>query len=244
MKISCLLPTYNRFPHEGHLVCEAVNSFLNQGYKDKELIVCNDTPGQEIWFNHPSVKILNVPERFETLTHKLRFMIAHADGDAFCRWDDDDISLPWRLALSSRNMEGKDEWRCEKHFYSENNHIKKITMYPGNSHNMSIWSRTVLAKFGNGYPMHSQVMGDEDQTFNRALVQMGYPINGEEIDPKMIFYIYRWGVSSNHLSANMNKWKQIGQAPVVKGSFKIEPQWQLNYVKQMSDYLRAVGYSL
>lgn len=239
MKITCLLPTYNRYPEQIYLVNEAVNSFLIQNYEDKELIICNDTPGQFLHFSHPSVKVLNVPDRFESLTHKLRFMIAHAEGDAFCRWDDDDISMPWRLSFSVMKMADKDEWRCENHYFWNVNRIVKMTEFPGNSHNMSIWSRKVLGKFGNGYPMHLHAMGDEDQVFNRTLVRLGYPLNGEVINPKMMFYIYRWNISHNHLSLNKNEWNRIGDKPIVAGDVVLEPRWQQNYVKLAIEFLKA-----
>ena len=46
--ISCLMPTYNRIPGRQFLIDEALESFLLQDYEDKELIICNDTPGQKL----------------------------------------------------------------------------------------------------------------------------------------------------------------------------------------------------
>lgn len=241
MKICCLMPVYNRFPHYANIVNEAVNSFLIQNYENKELIICNDTPGQFLHFDHQNVRVLNVPERFNSLSEKIRFMIAHSDADAFCRWDDDDINLPWRLSLSAMKMQDKDEWRCERHFFYQTNRIAKITDFPGNSHNMSIWSRKVLNKFGNGYPMHTVVMGDEDQTFNRALVKMNYPLNGELIDKRIIFYIYRLDIVGNHLSKNRNQWRLNGEYPIKTGDFQIEPRWETNYVKMIHEFLKMTG---
>lgn len=238
MKISCLMPTYNRFPNNGSIVNEAVNSFLIQSYPDKELIICNDTPNQVLSFDHPDIVVLNVPNRFESLSHKLRFMIANATGDYFCRWDDDDINLPWRLELSASKVLGKDEWRCENHYYAPRNVISKITEFPGNSHNMSIWSKDVLNRFGNGYPMHTTPFGGEDQVFNKVLVDLGYPPNGELLEPMMIFYIYRWGVTGNHLSGKPNNWENISKETVVPGTFVLKPKWETNYVKLVHEYLK------
>ena len=237
MRITCLMPTYNRFPNNSTIVNEAVNSFLIQSHQDKELIICNDTPDQVLSLNHPDVVVLNVPQRFNSLTEKLRFMISNATGEYFCRWDDDDINLPWRLELSANKVQGKDEWRCENHYYAPSNVISKITEFPGNSHNMSIWSRKVLAKFGNGYPMHTTPFGGEDQVFNSALVNMGYPLHGELLEPTMIFYIYRFGVTGNHLSGKPNNWDNIAKEPVTKGSFLIKPKWEQNYIKSIHNYL-------
>ena len=60
MLVSCMMLTYNRFTHPIHLVDEALASFLLQDYLDKELLICNDTPGQAIVFKHPRVKIFNL----------------------------------------------------------------------------------------------------------------------------------------------------------------------------------------
>ena len=46
--VSCICPTYNRPPRHQHLLEEAIASFLRQDYPNKELIVLNDCPGQEL----------------------------------------------------------------------------------------------------------------------------------------------------------------------------------------------------
>jgi len=232
------MPTYNRFPKEGWMVEEAINSFLIQDYPDKELIVCNDAPNQLLSFNHPSVIILNVPKRFNSLSEKIRYMIGNATGDVFCRWDDDDICFPWRLSMSVKNMGDKDEWRCESHFFYNGDRITHITNKPPNSHNMSIWSRKVLNKFPEGYPMHTNVMGDEDQTFNKLLRDNNYQEYGDTLDPRIIFYIYRWNISNNHLSGFPHQWYRIGKKPVEAGTFNLDPKWKTNYFKDVIKFLK------
>jgi cellulose synthase/poly-beta-1,6-N-acetylglucosamine synthase-like glycosyltransferase len=62
--VSCVCPTYNRPPHYHHLLEEAIESFLRQDYPNKELIVLNDCPGQELICDGPGVRVVNVGERF------------------------------------------------------------------------------------------------------------------------------------------------------------------------------------
>lgn len=166
MLVSCLLPTYNRYPDYPNLVEEAVYSFLQQDYQNKELIICNDTPGQSIVIQHPRIKCVNLAQRFDTLGNKIHYMLhTLAQGDFVCRWDDDDISLPWRLSYSvgrliqlakdnprhchsfrvpSGIVSFASEWRPENHWFWNGGKIVKETQHPGNTHIMAIWHRGIL----------------------------------------------------------------------------------------------------
>ena len=67
MKISCLCCTYGRPPDRQYLLEEALQSFIQQSYPDKELIIVNDCPEQELVFQHPDVVVVNLPRRCRTL---------------------------------------------------------------------------------------------------------------------------------------------------------------------------------
>jgi glycosyltransferase involved in cell wall biosynthesis len=66
--VSCICPTYNRPPHHQHLLEEAIESFLRQDYANKELIVLNDCPGQELLCDAPGVRVVNAAERFPSIS--------------------------------------------------------------------------------------------------------------------------------------------------------------------------------
>lgn len=247
MLVSCLLPTFNRFSnHLAFLVNEAVQSFLIQDYPDRELIICNDTPNQLLHFNHPQVKVYNLSERFPTLGNKLQWMISQAQGDYLCRWDDDDLSLPWRIKHSVGRLfkvphptvpfhEGDAltlEWRPENHWFYRSAQDIQETRHPGNTHVMAIWHRDIIAD----YPGEPCPSGLEDQTYNTHLWKLGYPRFGNLLDPRDIFYIYRWGTGSQHLSGAgggnimQHTYDKIGNYYVAHGNFKIEPVWQRDYI--------------
>lgn len=228
MLISCLMPTFNRPASRPWLLNEAVQSFLLQDYPNKELIICNDTPGQELLLprNYNNIKVLNISSRFDCLGNKLDWMIRNAaSGEYLCRWDDDDISLPWRLSLSmlmlqhsatnagvkSHYVDGKllaNEWRPENHWYFNGSQIVKETKHPGNTHIAAIWHRGILGYQQNSkseplpvvYPGTPCPSGLEDQTFTSELRKRGYPHLGTLLPAEEIFYLYRWGVSDVHLS--------------------------------------------
>jgi glycosyltransferase involved in cell wall biosynthesis len=98
--ISCILPTFNRAPHQQYLIEEAIESFLRQDYAHKELILLNDCAGQVLACNAPGVRVYNIPKRFDTPGEKLAAGIELSLGELIASWIDSDISLPWRLSYS------------------------------------------------------------------------------------------------------------------------------------------------
>jgi len=78
MKVSCICATYNRSPQHQWLLEEAVESFLRQDYSEKELIILNDCPGQELVCDAPGVVVINIPRRFHSHGEKLNAGIALA----------------------------------------------------------------------------------------------------------------------------------------------------------------------
>ncbi len=251
MKISCLMPTYNRIPNGQFMVEEALHSFLLQDYEDSELIICNDTPNQKLEYDDDRVIIMNLDERFETLSDKIQYMIDNSNGEYLCRWDDDDISLPHRLSYSidkltsvcGKPVKGKLEWRADNYFYCP----KEETHYvagAGNTHVMSLWHRDVLGVIG-GYP--PKASGWEDQAFNQAIYQAGVSEwMGEEIPAEDIYYLYRWGVSDCHLSGTgggneglQNHWDEIGQREIQEGTFELDPHWMEDYSLRANDACEA-----
>ena len=237
MKIACLMPTYNRCPKNQHLIEEALHSFLLQDYDNRELIICNDTPNQKLIYeddiDQDKVIIQNLDTRFDTLSDKIKFMIESSDADLFCRWDDDDISLPHRLSYSLYNLGNKLEWRAENYYYCPGDKTLH-TSGVGNTHCMSLWRREVLEVIG-GYP--EKASGWEDQQFNIQLANSGVNTSGDLVPIDQIFYLYRWGVSDRHLSGAgggneglQNHWDRIGEQDISQGEFYLQPHWAEDYV--------------
>lgn len=223
--ISCLCLTFNRFPRYSMLVEQAVACFLKQTDTNAELILCNDTPGQTIIIDHPRIRVLNVPERFPTLSDKITHMIAQARGELLCRWDDDDLHLPHRLSYSRARLGDRLEWRAENYWLDWPPRERVEVKHPANSHVMSLWRREVLDIIG-GYPPKRS--GDEDQAFNAALVQAGFPFRGETIPAAEIYYVYRWGVSDSHLSSGVKqpsdlqaRYDKLGGSSIEPGEYRV-----------------------
>jgi glycosyltransferase involved in cell wall biosynthesis len=222
------MPTFNRYPKAAHLVAEAVESFLRQDYPDKELIIFNDTPGQTLELDQPyrDVVVVNSPRRYKTLGEKLNAAFGIATGDFLCRFDDDDLSLPWRLSLSVERCEGLAYWSSKEFFYMNGDSCR---VSRSGAPSKSIWSREVFDDVG-GFP---HVDSGQDQDF-QALCKRQHPAHYryEAIKPEEVFYVYRWGTGTPHLSGygrGSKGYKAIGDREIARGTFTIEPGWLADY---------------
>lgn len=234
MKVSCLMPTFNRPAGRMNLLSESVASFLDQDYADKELLIGNDCPEQRLICEAPNVRVINYDQRFSTLGAKIGDLAELAHGSLLCRWDDDDYSLPHRLSLSVSKLGESFEWRPCNYWWFQQRAADdaREVQRPGNTHVMAMWRYGVLDKIG-GYP---NTTGDEDQAFNLALAREGISqMPGETLSPPKIYYFYRWGVSPTHLSGGGGRrneldasYLRIGQRERPEGKFQIIPQrWRI-----------------
>ncbi len=106
--VSCVMPTYGRPDY----VPESLQMFLDQDYPNKELIILNDCCGQTYNYESDQVRVYNYSDRFASLGEKRNAAIELAKGEVIAIWDDDDVSLPWRLSYSIEEMR-----RHDTHFY-------------------------------------------------------------------------------------------------------------------------------
>lgn len=101
-KASCICITYGR----PHLIGEAIESFLRQDYAgEKELIILNDHPEIPLRIEkHPEIICVNHPKRHPSIGAKRNAAVALSSGKVLFPWDDDDISLPWRISTTLEKM--------------------------------------------------------------------------------------------------------------------------------------------
>jgi glycosyltransferase involved in cell wall biosynthesis len=231
-KISCLCPTYGR----PHALEEAMHSFLLQDYPGpKELVIVNDLPDQQLCFDHPEVKIVNLPERIANLGEKFNLTAKEATGDVLAVWDDDDIFLPHRLTYSFEGM-----WRGLFHtglgYYEEKPfHIQHASNL---FHSCLMLTKKVFWDVG-GY-RHVDWCGADSLLFQDLIRKYGE--FSKTIPDKDRFYIYRWSsVQSYHVSGwssekvsslvegFIKERIQSGQLP--SGAVQLEPRWSYDYTE-------------
>jgi len=92
--VSCIMPTYNRRAY----VSQALQSFLQQDYPNRELIVIDDgtDPIEDLIPTETNIRYVRLPRRL-TIGAKRNLACQHARGEIIAHWDDDDWYSPDRL---------------------------------------------------------------------------------------------------------------------------------------------------
>ena len=94
--ISVIIPTYNRY----ELVNRAIDSVINQTYKDIEIIVvddCSDDPRYEELKNNKNIKYIRLEKRSGLPACGRNTGIKNSSGDWVAFLDDDDIWMTTKL---------------------------------------------------------------------------------------------------------------------------------------------------
>ena len=248
--ISCLCVTFGR---PQWILEEAVFSFLNQDYPGpKELLLLNDFDQQTIVFDHPEVRIVNVPVRFGSLGEKRNAAVAMCRHDLIAVWDDDDIYLPHRLRYSISRYDPARRFFKPTQAFMLNDGVlrgpRSLLFHAG-----SLWHRSLFDEAG-GYPH----MGSGEDAHLEARFQqvIGSEIGCRLIQPCDIYYIYRWaGTQSYHLSSFGRDTpgrsgndcvmeyveQQIAAGAIRAGEIVLHPRWSADYSSMVRDYLATLG---
>jgi len=250
--VSCMCLTYGR---PAYIVEESIECFLKQDYEgEKELIVLNDFDKQTYVFEHPQVKIINIPQRFKTVGEKRNAAASLCSHDILFVWDDDDVFLPHRISYTIQQMQ--EHKRYENFFkparaLTLNDNV--ISGPKGNLfHSGGAWSRKFFDEVG-GYPhMGSgqdwglEVKFEKSDKFEKK--------NYNKIPIEEIYYIYRWsGTGTFHLSGfgqdKKNKetgnkkveeyiQRKIEKGEVPTGEIFLKPHWSVDYLQMVTDYIK------
>lgn len=117
-QISICIPTYNR----AHILPYAVNSVLNQTYRDFELIICDDASPDNTaevlaQWDDPRIRYIRHPQNIQR-SRNMRSGYAAAQGRYFIKFDDDDALTPTFLERTVAVMEAQPEvdFVCTDHW--------------------------------------------------------------------------------------------------------------------------------
>ena len=125
--VSCVMCTYGRFSE----VQRSLTFFLDQDYKNKELIIFNtaETPlTLSESLKNKGIRVVNQKISTETnLPYKnigevRRDSIKHMSGDIYICWDDDDLFLPHHISQGVKKLIecGKLAWKSKYSFFTGN----------------------------------------------------------------------------------------------------------------------------
>lgn len=104
-KVSVFMPVYNA----GIYLHDAIESILNQTFKDFEFVIVNDGSTDQSEsiiqsYSDPRIRLINNAKNLGLIA-SLNLGLEICEGDYIVRMDQDDISLPDRIALQVKYME-------------------------------------------------------------------------------------------------------------------------------------------
>jgi hypothetical protein len=199
--ISCICCHYGRT----WLLAEAIQSYLRQDFDEpSELLVINDHPNINIYQHEDisnrlkpgqEVRFINWGARFATLSHKFDYGVTLAKYPLICMWDDDDLSLPNRLAYSYAEwqLEGKPHYLSfGRHFYCDQRgpHLVARGLHGGDI--MTAWAYWQCGgSTGDGH---------NDQNLVAEMKRREYY---HQLDDCLPTYLYRWSFVGSHHSIRL-----------------------------------------
>jgi glycosyltransferase involved in cell wall biosynthesis len=240
-KISAKCITYGRI----NTLEEAVQSFLLQEYEgEKEMIIVNDCPFQEIIFDHPEIKIFNFTETFTTIGDKENFAIENCSGDIIAVWDDDDIYLKHHMSnIAEWWKEDTNLLHWQRGVYYNFDNITSITAIGncGIAYSKNAWYEIGKSPIENA---------GGDMTLVQRLHKLG---NVVFASPEIPSCFYMWGGRSYHQSGQghdipgkeniiqrhskyIETLRKQGKIP--EGKIFLQPKWNIDYNKQLIDFLK------
>ena len=244
--ISAKCITYGRVD----MLEESLYSFLNQDYPgNKEMIIVNDYPLQELVFDHPEVKIYNIKETFSTIGEKENYAASLCQGELIAQWDDDDIALPNHMQNIARLFTSNIKiLHWETGIYYNEPKIEKIT---GIGNSGIVYRKSILEEIG-GYPIEN---AGYDSTFVANIHKKYYNggVLSAKMDDKDASWFYMWGGRGYHQSgqgtdrpgrpniiqrhsAHIEQLRMLKKIPT--GRIELKPNWKKDYKKMLEDHVR------
>jgi GT2 family glycosyltransferase len=241
-KVSCICPTFCR----AYLLEEAIESFHRQNYPgEKELIICNDFIDQELVYNHPDVKVINLKERAPNLGSKRNTAYSYATGDVFLTWGDDDIHLPNRISrMVNAMIELKSDFVFEGPYYLL--YGGKLSFDKGKTSGAHIITKKLFYDAGK----IPEINSGEDQAFNAVVKKHLKIIKPLPVCQDSPQFLYRYSTGRVHISqfgedkANKKSGYQtfleqakeyVKQGKEPNGVYELKPKWSKDWVKETNN---------
>ena len=237
--IVCIMPTYGRVSTDPDIIGESVYWFTRQTYMGNvQLLILNDCPTQQLHCATPNVHIINLSHRLPTLGHKYNMLNKLAVADIILPWEDDDISLPWRIEDTVAGLSDLNHYWNPKTAYFQNGADAPLTLCsPHSVHHNASGYRKVIRELGVSYPEDTFGGVRQDAAFDHA-ARNNPSVLMSSIPATRPGYVYRWQIGYKgvrNLSGYHNPYDLYTNQPLPEpGNYEIIPAMGRDYEKEVA----------
>jgi len=234
--VSCYCNTYGRV----HTLEEVIESFLRQDYQGaKELVIFNDLAEQELVYDHPEVRIINLKDKIVPLGRKFNHSITYCHHDILACWEDDDIYLSHHLTQSINLMRNGIFHTGTAWFEDQ---VQHLVATHNTYHATHVFTKNIFNQVG-GYPEIDESRLDLGLMSKFTNLLGNYSTNLSE---SQFSYIYRWGTAkcyhgsgwgsdmSNHAINHVRS--DISNNTIPIGLVFLRPNWKYDYNNLAKQY--------
>lgn len=244
-KVSAYCPTYGR----PFLLEEAIYSFLIQDYPgEKELIIINDYDKHQLKFDHPEIKIINIPQKMYILGEKFNYAVSLSSGSYLFPWEDDDIYLPHKISYSMFAMlnNNKPIFHTPHAFFEVK---EKEFLVTSNIYHVNMALKKDLFDSVGGYYTSDGTQLDVNSMTRFFSAADNY--ESENVSAYDLFYIYRWGTTENYhgsgwakenMSVLAEEFVKSREDSMLKGEYILKPSWKYNYTEYIDVFLKSQNF--
>ena len=237
LKVSCIMCTYGRFS----CVQRSLSMFLDQTYKNKELIIFNTALKSLELSNelkNKNIKIINQSISNETnkpyvnIGQIRRDSLKYMNGDIYICWDDDDYYLPHHIEQGIKHLNKCKllAWKPKKSYFTYDGG-KTFELTSNNMEASILVKKEVfnIVNFNNG-------TGNEHNNWLTYLRDNNQIFENENVTPNES-YVYVWGDGQHKQSGDIKNPNNFENHKKLSVDFGNEPLKKIN-VKYIYDKLK------
>ncbi|MCA9877551.1 MAG: hypothetical protein KC442_07210 [Thermomicrobiales bacterium] len=239
--VSCLLLAGRLTPENQLPLEEAIESFLRQDYREKELVLLNDTPGLTLVCEAPGVRVVNASARCPSLGDALNAAAAFARGEYLALWDRASINLPWRLSFSLAALSDADVYRPPACWYMLDGELDARPGRPDGGQ-VALFTRRAFRAAGGYASRTLGVHREMDEALATWQEQAGRPHAERALLPAEWFTILRRVQADAQYEGDplLDPWHAQALLPVRQGKVVLTPQWAEDYTARCLAFVADV----
>lgn len=234
--ISCLMVTRGRAP-QARL---AIQSFLNQTWNERELVIVDDTPvqpGSRALEEHVSsladarIRYIQLPSRGQTLGDLRNFAVSKARGEFIAQWDDDDLSHPRRLEMQMASLQ---VFKADSAFLQ-----RELIWWPAKNRlavsRSRVWESTILCRKAALPPYPSLARGEDTPVVSQIMNELRVAL----LDAPFLYIYIRHGLNTFEAAHFDRHWDLADERYQRLSYFRMRDALSARF--PLDDYLAAVG---